>query len=128
MRIRTLPAVLSGPLRAAGTLASAVVLVSFLLFAVDEARTASDQTAAEIEGRRASRTADPSPAQERDRERAHGTVRETIDDVDDVLVAPFASLVPADANRWARRGVPMVLALLVYGFGLGFLARMVRLR
>ena len=34
--------------------------------------------------------------------------------------------VSSDDSRWAQRGVFAVLALLVFGFGLGFLARFAR--
>jgi hypothetical protein len=40
-----------------------------------------------------------------------------------VLVAPFAALVSGSESSWVRRGVPTLIALLVYGFGLSFLAR-----
>ena len=66
------------------------------------------------------------PGEERARERAHSRAREAIDDADDVLVAPFAGLVDGSASSWVRRGVPTLLALLVYGFGLSFLARFAR--
>ncbi|MEY2533557.1 MAG: hypothetical protein QOF29_1467, partial [bacterium] len=78
------------------------------------------------EGRRASRTPDPSATEEQARERAHGPVREAIDDANDVLVSPFASLAPQDDGTWARRGIPALLAVLVYGLGLAFLARFAR--
>lgn len=119
---------LERPLRLAAVLASAVVLLGFGLFAIDETREASAQTTAEIRGEEASRSADPTPRQERDRERAHGSLRELVDDANDVLLAPFAGLVADDAGVWARRGVPALIALVVYGFGLGFLARVSSVR
>jgi hypothetical protein len=50
-------------------------------------------------------------------------VREKIDDADDVLLRPFAFVAGNSDSSWVRRGAPAVLALLVYGFGLSFLAR-----
>ncbi|MGZ4280243.1 MAG: hypothetical protein ACXVVU_26700 [Solirubrobacteraceae bacterium] len=117
---------LEGLLRTASIAASVIVLLSFALFAIDETRTASQKSAAAVAGLDATRTADPSPRQERARERAHSRAREAIDDADDVLVAPFASLVSGADSSWIRRGVPTVLALVVYGFGLSFLARFAR--
>jgi hypothetical protein len=38
------------------------------------------------------------------------------------LTSPFASVVVSD-DAWVEHGIPLVLALLVYGAGLGFLAR-----
>lgn len=110
-------------IRTAAVLASLVVVVSFGCFAAEEARSASDQSATGIEGRAASRVADPSPEQERAREAAHTAPREAVDDVDDVLLSPFASVAGGSESRWLRRSVPALIALLVYGLGLGFLAR-----
>jgi hypothetical protein len=118
--------VLEGLLRAAARVASAVVLVSFVLFAIDETREASARTAAEVAGQEAARRPVPSGRQEHARERAHGPVREAIDDANDVLLSPFAFAEPSGGGAWARRGVPALLALLVYGAGLLFLARLGR--
>ena len=114
---------LAGLLRALSVVASAVVLLSFGLFALDETRTASQRSAAEVAGLRASRTPDPNAGEERARERAHSSVRELIDDADDVLIAPFTWAAPQDSGKWAQRGIPAVVALVVYAFVLPFLAR-----
>jgi hypothetical protein len=115
--------VLAGPLRAVALLASAVVVLSFGLFAIDETRAASERSAAETAGLEATRSADPSPAAERARERVHSAPREFVDDVDDILLSPFAWAEPDTSSQWARRGVPALAAVFVYGFGLSFLAR-----
>ena len=65
----------------------------------------------------------PSAAGERERERRHGQPREAIDDVNDVLLKPFAGISQNADSRWVQRGVPSGLGLLVYGVLLGFLAR-----
>ena len=113
-------------LRTVAIVASAIVLLSFALFAIDETRNASQKSAAAVAGLDATRAADPSPRQERARERAHSRAREVVDDADDVLVAPFAPLVSSVDSSWMQRGVPTLLALIVYGFGLSFLARYAR--
>jgi hypothetical protein len=115
--------VLAGLLRALSVVASAIVLLSFGLFALDETRAASQRSASEVAGLRASRSADPDPTEERARERAHSSVRELIDDADDVLIAPFTWAAPQDSGKWAQRGIPAVVALVVYAFVLPFLAR-----
>jgi len=115
--------VLASLLRVVSLVASAIVVLSFVLFALDETRAASQRTTAEIAGLQAARTADPSPAQERARERAHSSARELIDDVDDILLAPFTWAAPDTTNKWVLRGVPALVTLVVYGFGLSFLAR-----
>jgi hypothetical protein len=123
MRARTLSAVLEGLIRFVAMAASACVLLGFVLFALDESSTASQKSQDAIAGRKASQTTDPSPEQERARERAHSAPREAVDDINDVLLAPFTWIEPESADRWLRRGVPTLVALIVYGFGLGFLAR-----
>lgn len=105
------------PLRAAAILVSLVIAASFVLFAIDESRDASSRAQAQIAG---------TAGQERARERAHGRVREAIDDANDVLLEPFAGVSDGSSSRWLRRGVPTVLGLLVFGLGGGFLARFAR--
>ena len=110
-------------LRRVAIAASVIVALGWGLFAYDETKAGSELSRSEISGRVAARSADPGPEQERAREEAHSEVREAIDDVNDVLLSPFASIVDDDANKWARRTVPAILALIAYGLGLGFLAR-----
>jgi len=118
--------VLEGPLRVAAFVASAIVLVGFALFALDETREASSRSARAVAGLDATRETTPTAEQERDREAAHSSLREAIDDANDVLLAPFAFAEPSGDSAWARRGVPALLAVLVYGVGGAFLARMMR--
>jgi hypothetical protein len=114
---------MEGLLRTVAVITSAIVLVSFGLFAIDESRDASNASVAGIAGLEATRVADPTASEERAREQAHGKVHEAIDDADDVLVKPFASITNGSSSSWVRRGVPTLLALLIYGLGLSFLAR-----
>ena len=104
---------------------SLVVVISFGLFAIDELNGASSRNEAKLAQ---DLEANPPPAAERQREKDHGAVRETIDDVNDAIVSPFDGLVSSDDSRWTQRGVPALLALLVFGLGLGFLARFSRAR
>jgi len=115
--------VLEGLLRAISIVASLLVLVGFAFFAIDETREASAQSAAEVAGREAAQSATPSSTEERARERAHSSAREFVDDANDVLLAPFASIADGSDTAWVRRGVPAAIGLIVYGFGIGMLAR-----
>ena len=106
------------------TIAALVLLASFGLFAIDQARDGSKQQvsklAGEIEPTNASTNvnqADPSPRTEREREKRHGQVREAIDDVDDVLISPFTSAVNSQ-SIWTQRGVPALIAFLLFGVAL----------
>ena len=117
---------LEGPLRLAAIVLSGIVLLGFGLFVVQEASGASEQTTAEIAGGTQVVAPSPTPRQERLRERQNSAAREVVDDVNDVLLTPFAWAAPEGSGAWAQRGLPTVLALLVYGFGLGYLARFTR--
>ena len=107
---------------------SGFVLVGFAFFAVDEldrgSKTQQQALTNELEGV----SVDPAPIartpnDEAVREAANGDLREVVDDVNDVLLGPFVDLVDSD-DAWVARGVPTLLALLLYGVGLGFLANM----
>jgi hypothetical protein len=118
--------VLEGLLRTVSVVTSAVVVLSFAMFAIDDSRAASQRSAAAVAGLQATGTVDPTPTEERAREKAHSKPRELIDDADDVLLAPFAGIADGYSSNWARRGIPGLVALVVYGFGLSFLARFSR--
>jgi hypothetical protein len=121
-------------LRLVSTVAAVVVVVSFGLFALDEAREGSDQTIARLEGGEGPKgeagrninQADPPPRVERARERRHGDVRELIDDANDIVVKPFTGIVDSGSSIWAQRGIPALLAFLVFGVALRLLAAYVR--
>ena len=108
-----------GALRWVAIAATLFLVTGFALFAGDEMTHASSQQVAYL--------SDRGPGQEKQREAHHSSVREAVDDVDDALLRPFTGVADT-GNQWVRRGVPTLLALLVYGLGLGFLARYVRVR
>lgn len=113
---------LARPIRIAATIACVFVALGFGAFVIDQARGASKASVSGINGDPAT-FSNPSPDQERLREKQHTKVREFIDDVNDVLLSPFAGLVDSSKSKWVRRLIPALLALLVYGFGGGFLSR-----
>lgn len=119
---------MGGLIRLVSIVASLIVVVSFALFAIDQSQAASDQSSRTIAGQEATAAADPTPREEKQRERIHSKAREAIDDADDVLLKPFAWADSGSGSEWARRGVPTLLALLVYLLGLGYLARAVGMR
>jgi hypothetical protein len=98
---------------------SAVVVLGFFLFAIDEAGKSSDVQITKIDEAIAEPT--PSPAEEVLRERAHSQGRELIDDANDALLSPFTGWVES-GDIWVQRLVPAVLALLAYLLGGLFLA------
>lgn len=115
---------LERPLRYIAVLASAVLLVSFGLFAIDETRSASAESRAAIaDQERGSRDPAAAAALEAARNRTHSRVRREIDRANDTLTRPFQGLVTDSGSLWVRRGVPGALALLLFGVGFAFLAR-----
>jgi hypothetical protein len=115
-------------IRLVAVLMSGFVLIGFAFFAADEldrgSKTQQRALANELEGSAPEVIPiAPSPSDEAAREAAHGDLREVVDDVNDVLLGPFTNLVDSN-DVWVARGVPTILALLLYGFGLGFLANM----
>jgi len=111
--------VVDGALRWAAIAATLFLVTGFVMFAGDQMSHASKQEVTSLSG------ADPS--QVHTRASHHSGFRKAIDDVDDVLQRPFKG-VASSSNDWVRQGVPTGLALLVYGLGLGFLSRYVRVR
>ena len=114
----------AGLLRMAGIVASGIVLIGFLAFANDEASAGSKKQVDRIS--QAMDAPAPGAAGERAREKQHGKPRELIDDANDVLLRPFAPISENADSRWARRGIPVLLGLLVYGFLLAYFARFAR--
>jgi hypothetical protein len=105
---------------------SAVVLLGFALFAVNEMDKGSQAQQDKVEqelGHDPNGLINPSERDEAFREAHQGKFHEAVDDVNDVLLAPFVDLIDSD-SAWVNHGVPTVLALLIYGFGLGLLANM----
>jgi hypothetical protein len=92
--------------------ACVLVVLGFAGFAADELRYGSETQQAKV----SDDLKDPTRGAqtERKREREHSGVRESIDDANDVLLAPFSGVVDS-SNIWVKRGVPTLLALLTYG-------------
>jgi hypothetical protein len=115
-------------IRLVAIVTSGFVLVGFAFFAADELDRGS-KTQQQALGDELGGSAPevipvaPAPADEAAREAANGDLREIVDDAGDVLLGPFTNLVDSK-DVWVARGVPTILALLLYGFGLGFLANM----
>jgi len=105
-------------LRLAAFLASLVLVLGFLGFVSDEAGEGSRKQVAKLANVKVS------PREEQARERTQGPVREALDDANDVLLKPFASLFSFD-DPWPQRMLPTILALLVFGGGLTLLANFI---
>jgi hypothetical protein len=124
---------LAAVVRWASLIACGFVILSFLFFLVDQTSSASQNQVNAITGEAgvkaesATKVPNPPPAVEKVREQENDGFHEFVDDVDDVLLAPFTGIVDSD-NIWVRRLVPLALALLIYGLLGQYLARAMGLR
>jgi hypothetical protein len=109
-------------LRLASFVICLIVIVSFLLFALNRTGSASKhQTEAIATG--------PSTTSSKSNSTKHESgVRKAIDEASQKLTSPFAGVVSGSSSEWAIRGVKLLLALAVYGFGLSFIARAISIR
>jgi hypothetical protein len=126
--------VIGSIVRWAALLACAFVTLSFLYFVVDQTSTASKNQAnaitddaPEIKAESITKLPNPPPAVEKVREQENDSIHEFVDDVDDVLLAPFTGI-SNSSNIWVRRAIPLALALLIYGLGGLYLARSLGLK
>ncbi|MET0510179.1 MAG: hypothetical protein ABW135_00635 [Thermoleophilaceae bacterium] len=117
-------------IRLVAIVTSVIVLLGFGFFAVDEmdkgSKTQQQALDRELSGSNAALDVvpvSPTPDEENAREAQNSSVREVVDDANDVLLAPFANLIDSDSS-WVQHGIPALLALLLYGVGLGFLANL----
>ena len=121
---------MGGFIRLVAIVTSLIVLLGFGFFAVDEmdkgSKTQQQALDRELSGSNAELDVvpvSPTPDEENAREAQNSSVREVVDDANDVLLAPFANLIDSNSS-WVQHGIPALLALLLYGVGLGFLANL----
>jgi hypothetical protein len=110
-------------LRLASIAICLIVIASFALFAINETKSAS--------GRQQESLANGGPATTvttgASAPKHESAVHKAIDEASSKLTSPFSSLL-SSSSEWAKRSGNLLLALLIYGFGLGYLARMLRVR
>ena len=105
-------------LRTASIVICLIVVASFVVFAANQTKTASGHQQETI-----SEQTSPSIAKPHE-----NGLHKGLEEASSSLTSPFAGLVSSASSEWAERGVRLLLALLVYGFGLGYLARVMRVR
>jgi hypothetical protein len=113
--------VLPGLLRLASRIICLIVIASFVIFAANQTGNASKGQQREISG-------ESQPSQQNPKGEHESTVHKVIDEASGELTSPFSGVTSGSTNQWVIRGVGMLLALLVYGFGLSFVARMISIR
>jgi len=113
----------------ASVLVCLIVIASFALFVVNKTSSASAHQQQELNG--TTTAAGPQAVQGASTPVKHAkksSLRTRIDDASNTITSPFDGLSSGWSSQWLIRGVNLLLALVVYGFGLGFLARVIRVR
>jgi hypothetical protein len=105
-----------------------IVAVSFGLFVVHDTSVASAHQQAVLQSGVPPGQPLPEGAAPSSGGSHGGSLRHTIDEVAKAITSPFSGLTEDFNSQWLIRGVNLALALLVYGFGLGYLARLIRVR
>jgi hypothetical protein len=103
-----------------------IVIASFALFAINQTSQASNQQTRTLRGEVTTVEAG-TPAPPKAAKPHESAVRRTIDDASEWLTSPFDGLTSGH-SEWAVHGIDLVLALVIYGFGVGFVARTLRVR
>jgi hypothetical protein len=108
--------VISRVLRLTAFACCALIVASFAMFARDQTAGASEHQQTALVAGAHPTTVSSGPA------KPHAQPRRFIDNAAKVLTAPFDAIVQS-SNLWVKHGLPALFAVLVYGFGLGYLAR-----
>lgn len=109
---------LAGLLLLASRIVCLIVIASFAVFVVDQTANASARQQNEVRNGSA-----PAPGPKHE-----STLHRTLDEASSELTSPFAGVASGSSSEWVTHIVRTVLALLVYGFGVAFLVRFVRVR
>jgi hypothetical protein len=111
-------------LRLASIAICLIAIVSFATFALDQTSSASSHQQAQVD---ASVPAGLGTATVRSSSEGHKSgLHEALDKASSTLSSPFSGVTGGSSSEWTIHVVNTLLMLLVYGFGLGFLARLLR--
>jgi hypothetical protein len=114
--------VIPGLLRLASRIICLIIIASFVIFAVNQTGNASKGQQREVSSGSSQGGSSAPESKHED------TVHKTLDEISDELTSPFAGLTSGLTSQWLIRSIKLLLSLLVYGFGLGFIARLVSVR
>jgi hypothetical protein len=111
-------------IRLASLAVCAIVIASFAIFVVNQSKSASAHQTQELVG-----GVSPSRSSSASGQTAHeSSLHKGIDEASEKLTSPFAGVISGSSSEWVVRGVKVLLALAIYGFGVGYLARVVLVR
>ena len=97
-----------------------ILILSFIVFAVNQTKTASGHQREVLGESSAAIHQGSSTSKE-------SSIHRDLAEAFFERTSPFAGIV-SGSSEWADRSVRLILALLLYGFGLAFLARVLRVR
>ena len=107
-------------LRLASLAICLIALASFVTFAVDQAGNGSSHQQAEVNGIESPGSASTTSAQAGHESGLH----EALDKAFSTLASPFSGVTSGSHSQWTIQIVDTLLVLLVYGFVLGFVSRL----
>lgn len=110
-------------LRIAAALCALVLLGSFAMFADDEAHKGSKETIQQLGYEDNNQVPADAPAAPK----KPSAFRRRVDDASNTLTRPFDGAATS-GSQWSKRGVPTMIALLVFAGGLSFAARYVSMK
>jgi uncharacterized membrane protein YraQ (UPF0718 family) len=119
---------LTRAMRVGSCVICAIVIVAFVVFVANETNTASAHQQEVVNGLSgASPIVGGKP--EAPKTSTHkSSIHEALDEASNTFTSPFSGITAGTTSAWTVHGVNLLLALLVYGFGLGYLARLLRVR
>lgn len=100
----------------------AIAVLYFATFALDQTSSASSHQQAELGSTEAS-----SGAATASQAKQESGLHKAIDEAFGKLASPFSGVISATSGAWPVHIVDTLLVLVVYGFGLAFLARLLKL-
>jgi cobalamin biosynthesis Mg chelatase CobN len=109
-------------MRLASIAISLIAIASFAWFALDRTGSASSQQQAKVDeaAPTGTRTSTTGPSKSGRKSALH----EAVDKAFSTLSSPFSGVTSSSSSQWTVQIVDTLLVLFVYGFGLGFLARL----
>lgn len=111
-------------LRLTSIVICAIAALYFAAFALDQSSSASTHQQAEVSAAGPPGTTGESGGTHSKQESG---VHEAIDEVFAKLASPFSGVLSSSSNEWTIHIVDTLLVLVVYGFGLAFIARLFKL-
>ena len=127
-------------LRAVGIAICVIAILSFLMFALNRTSTASGHQQEELSGQpagqqagqaggqsggQANGQANSQPSSGASAEKHESSFHKTVDEISERASAPVSGL---SKSEWGEHALRLLFALLVFGFVVGYIARIIRVR